>query len=85
MENVIDRLRSSIQSVRKQNRGPKNLSYTEDFPCHISFVEANILESQKDVLKDVPEVQKFHKIKNFSRQHPVCNFLVKLCIVFLYH
>ena len=85
MENVIDRLRSSIQSVRKQNRGLKNLSYTEDFPCYISFVEANILESQKDVLKDVPEVQKFHKIKNFSRQHPVCNFLVKLCIVFLYH
>ena len=66
-------------------RGPKNLSYIEDFPHYISFIEANILESQKDVLKDAPEIQKFHKIQNFSRQHPVCNFLVKLCIVFLYY
>ena len=37
-------------------RGPKNFFYTEDFECYISFIDAIILERQKDVLEDVPKI-----------------------------
>ena len=37
-------------------RGPKNFSYTEDFECYKSFIDAIILERQKDVLEDVPKI-----------------------------
>ena len=55
-------------------RGPRKLSYTEDSACDVSFIDATILERQKDVLKDVLKYQKFHEIENSSRKYPVCHF-----------
>ena len=55
-------------------RGPRRLSYTEDSPCDVSFLDATILERQKHVLRDVLKSQKFHEIENSSRKYPVCHF-----------
>ena len=42
--------------LENTTRGPKNFSCTEDFECYISFIDAIILERQKDVLEDVPKI-----------------------------
>lgn len=50
-------------------------SYTEDFACYIRFIEATMLEKQKDVLKRCNEnFRNFRKFKKSLRKHPVCYF-----------